>query len=177
MPDQFTEELVGHRACLYGYAISFTRSVPDAEDLLQETFRKALSARRTFREGTSMMAWLYTIMRNTACMMYHKSKREWAPPQNWSDEAIEELLDSRYQEPAQETHLDLSRILSTLEGFLSPREIRLVIGSALGFKYADLGKELGIPEGTVKSGLSRALVKLKRRFPDFGPSSTQSPRR
>ncbi|MBJ7353106.1 MAG: RNA polymerase subunit sigma-70, partial [Rhodococcus sp.] len=44
---------------LYGAALRMTRNPADAEDLVQETFVKAYSAFRSFREGTNLKAWLY----------------------------------------------------------------------------------------------------------------------
>jgi len=55
------------RACaarLYPAAARMTGNAPDAEDLVQETFAKALSACGQFRPGTNLNAWLHRIMTN-----------------------------------------------------------------------------------------------------------------
>jgi RNA polymerase sigma-70 factor, ECF subfamily len=53
------------RAQLKQTAMRLTRDHREAEDLLQETVYKAFAKRDTFTAGTSLQAWLYTIIRNT----------------------------------------------------------------------------------------------------------------
>lgn len=61
---------------LYNFAFKFTQNVEDAEDLLQETFIKAIRFEERFREDTNLRGWLFTIMRNTFINDYrNKSKR------------------------------------------------------------------------------------------------------
>ncbi|MCW0214621.1 MAG: sigma-70 family RNA polymerase sigma factor, partial [Pseudonocardia sp.] len=69
---------------LYGAALRMTRNPADAEDLVQETFLKAYSAFRTFREGTNLKAWLYRILTNTYINGYRKKQRQ--PLQSPTDE-------------------------------------------------------------------------------------------
>ena len=49
---------------LYRTALRMTRSAADAEDLTQETYARALGASGSFRTGTNLKAWLFTILRN-----------------------------------------------------------------------------------------------------------------
>src|SRR5947208_15068931 len=51
---------------LYRAALRMTRSPADAEDLVQETYLKAFRAADSFRPGTNLRAWLFTILHNTA---------------------------------------------------------------------------------------------------------------
>ena len=69
------------RACaarLYPAAARMTGNGPDAEDLVQETFAKALSACGQFRPGTNLNAWLHRIMTNIYISGYRKRQRQ--PP-------------------------------------------------------------------------------------------------
>src|ERR1700761_7631956 len=50
---------------LYNFAHWLTGNSTDAEDLVQETYAKALKGIRTFAEGTNFRAWMYSILRNT----------------------------------------------------------------------------------------------------------------
>src|SRR5262245_58277376 len=50
---------------LYRTALRLTRSPADAEDLVQETYLKAFRASASFKPGTNLRAWLFTILHNT----------------------------------------------------------------------------------------------------------------
>ena len=50
---------------LYNFAHWLTGDRTDAEDLVQETYAKALKGFRSFEEGTNLRAWMYRILRNS----------------------------------------------------------------------------------------------------------------
>ncbi|MFX4982789.1 sigma-70 family RNA polymerase sigma factor, partial [Acinetobacter baumannii] len=58
------------------FAISLTGSMDRADDLVQDTVMKAWAAAESFQEGTSLRAWLFTIMRNTFFSQHRKRRRE-----------------------------------------------------------------------------------------------------
>jgi RNA polymerase sigma-70 factor, ECF subfamily len=49
---------------LYGYAMAVTRNRTDAEDLVQETYLRAIRGMGSLREGSNVKSWLFTILRN-----------------------------------------------------------------------------------------------------------------
>ena len=59
---------------LYKTALRMTRSVPESEDLLQETYLKAFRYYSGFEEGTNLKAWLFRIMKNNFINGYRKRK-------------------------------------------------------------------------------------------------------
>ena len=70
---EFTYELNLLRPKLFEVAFKFFKSIDDAEDLIQETFLKALKYRDKYRSETNFAGWVYTIMRNT---YFNISKRK-----------------------------------------------------------------------------------------------------
>ena len=62
---QFSNKLLSLETNLKYYALSLTSDNDRANDLLQETFLKALTYKDKFTENTNFKAWVYTIMKNT----------------------------------------------------------------------------------------------------------------
>jgi RNA polymerase sigma-70 factor (ECF subfamily) len=62
----FTEEFEGIRGQLKSYLLRITASIADAEDIVQDTYIKALEKLSTFRGESSLKTWLFTIASNLA---------------------------------------------------------------------------------------------------------------
>src|SRR5580692_700894 len=56
--------LIKHIDGLYSYALALSRNRVDAEDLVQETYLRAIPAVRRLRKESNIKSWLYTILRN-----------------------------------------------------------------------------------------------------------------
>ena len=74
------DQLVEHLRPLRAFAISLTRNVTAADDLVQETILKAWASIDKFQRGSNLQAWLFTILRNTYYSSLRKSRREVADP-------------------------------------------------------------------------------------------------
>src|ERR1700691_1838458 len=61
---------------LRAFAISLSGNVDRADDLVQETLLRALANLGSFEPGTTMSAWLFTILRNLFRSEYRKRRRE-----------------------------------------------------------------------------------------------------
>ena len=70
---QFNNALLGLQDKLHFYALSLTTDHERANDLLQETFLKALTYRDKFTQNTNFKAWIYTIMKNTFINDYRRN--------------------------------------------------------------------------------------------------------
>src|SRR5262250_721517 len=62
----FEAEALASLDSLYRTALRLTRVPADAEDLVQDTYLKAFRAADSFKPGTNLRAWLFTILHNTA---------------------------------------------------------------------------------------------------------------
>lgn len=81
-----------YQRSLFLYALSLTKNVPDAEDLIQETFLKAFLS---YKETGSLKAWLITVLKNEFLNLCRKRQKEILDNGEWFSQqqaASEELL-------------------------------------------------------------------------------------
>lgn len=72
---EFNHKLLGLQKNLKYFAYTLTSNYDDAQDLVQETFVKALTNRDKFTADTNLKAWTFTIMKNTFINNYRQSVR------------------------------------------------------------------------------------------------------
>jgi len=138
---------------LRAFARFLARDRTAADDLVQETILRALSALHQFQTGTSLKAWLFTILRNAFYELRRRSSRESAAiaASFDTDEAASPNQDSRTD------ITDLQGLIWTLSPLL--REALILIG-AQELSYEEAALVCGVPVGTMKARLSRARVAL-----------------
>jgi RNA polymerase sigma-70 factor (ECF subfamily) len=149
----FKDELLAETRNLRAFAISLSGSVSLADDLVQESLLRAWSNSEKFQPGTSLRAWLFTILRNIYYSNYRKRSRE--------VQDSDGLYARRLTVPGdQESHLDLEDFRNALTKLpAEQREVLTLIGaSGLSYEEAAVVCQVGI--GTIKSRLSRARAKL-----------------
>src|SRR5256885_12895144 len=96
--DAFETEAVSYSDALYRTALRMTRSEADAEDLVQETYIRALRFREQFPPGPNVKAWLFRILTNAFINAYRKRSRQ---PQTAELDDVDEF--SLYRRMSQET--------------------------------------------------------------------------
>jgi RNA polymerase sigma-70 factor (ECF subfamily) len=138
-----------------------------ADDLVQDTLMKSWAAADSFQDGTSLRAWLFTIMRNTFFSQHRKRRRE---VQDVDGEAASHLV----SHPEQLGHLDLADFRAALAELpVDQREVLMLVGAS-GFSYEEAAEICNCAVGTIKSRLNRARQKLMQTLKldsadEFGP--------
>ena len=147
---------------LYNHACWLTRNHAEAEDLVQETFSKALRAFDSFRADTNFKGWIFRILRNT----FLTSRTGIAASRTVFLEDHQQALDTMDGSPTPEDNLirldnqaTLQRAMEQLEPTL--REA-LLLCDVEEVKYKDIALILDIPIGTVMSRISRARRALRQ---------------
>jgi RNA polymerase sigma-70 factor, ECF subfamily len=135
-----------------------------ADDLAQEALAKAWQSRDTFRAGSNLKAWLFTILRN---QFYSDRRRAWrqAP---WDDSAAERVPIARGE---QTWAVQLSDTARALRGLPAEQREALILVGAGGFSYEDAAKISNCAVGTVKSRVARARKALSAALEGNGPLS------
>ena len=171
----FTSGVLPYRDQLYKSALRMTRSVEDAEDLLQETYLKAYKYYERFAEGTNFKAWLFKIMKNTFINSYRKKKLQ--PPKVDFDE-VHEGLEETLLEAANTAQADPESTVMAIEMdhevkqtlLELPHDYKMVVllADLEGFSYKEIADILEVPVGTVMSRLYRGRRMLERTLLSYG---------
>lgn len=159
-------EALAHADSLYRLARRLTGSATDAEDLVQDTYARALGAWDSFTFGTNVRAWLYRILRNAHIDLLRRRRIDPLGGRLDSEASVEpELASGRSQEaePDQLRHLMVGELEAALN--LLPADARTVILLDLeGLTETEVADVMTCSVGTVKSRLSRARATLRGRL-------------
>jgi RNA polymerase sigma-70 factor, ECF subfamily len=146
---------------LYNFAHWLTQDRHEAEDLVQETYVKALKGFRSFQPGTNFRAWIYKILRNTFLTSRTGLKSTATVP--LEPESEHETLSASNDTP--ETILlqrsDQQLIQQALTRLPVPYREVLLLCEFEEMSYQEISATLAIPRGTVMSRLSRARRALR----------------
>lgn len=147
------EEMLAAVPKLRAFAISLSGNVDRADDLVQETLLKALANIDSFKRGTNMPAWLFTILRNLFISEYRKRKRE-------VEDSEGHYAASLVSPPEQIGKLELQEFRTALVKLPPEQREALILIGASGFSYEETAKICGCAVGTIKSRVNRARTHL-----------------
>jgi RNA polymerase sigma-70 factor, ECF subfamily len=150
---------------LYNFAHWLTQNREEAEDLVQETYAKALKGFSSFQLGTNFRAWMYRILRNTFLTSRSGLKVSMTVPLDAEEENGPELAVER---ETPETLLFERSDRDLLESAIDELPIHfrevLLLCEVEEMSYQEISETLSIPIGTVMSRLSRARRALRHRL-------------
>jgi len=141
---------------LYNFARWLVRNSNDAEDLVQETYLKALRSFASFQPGTNFRAWMFRILKNTFLSSRSTLERRMNDAMV-SDEDCQELAVETETPEAILMNRSNSQLVQRAMGDL-PVHYRetLLLCEVEEMSYQEIGEILSIPIGTVMSRLARA---------------------
>lgn len=172
------EFLKQHAQTAYNLALRLTGNAADAEDLAQDALIRALKALPSFRGESAGSTWLYRITVNTWKNRVRSEKRRafWrsvplAGLFGAGEDGEEPGRELKAEEPALDASLETEETNRAVQKALMEldEESRavLVLREIEGLPYDRIAETLGIPEGTVKSRLSRSREALKAKLGAF----------
>lgn len=150
---------------LYNFACWLTQDRHEAEDLVQETYTRALKGFSSFQPGTNFRAWIYRILRNTF-LTSRTGLRVTVPLEPEGDAenlaVVEDTPESILLE-----RLDAQLVRDALDRLpVAHREV-ILLCDVEEMSYQEISQTLSIPMGTVMSRLSRARQALRRTVRDL----------
>ena len=173
--DEFRQQALQHLDALHNLAVYLTRNGSEAEDLVQETYVRALRFSHRFQPGTHLRAWMFQILRNTFLTFYRLREREPALGEaGVADGPAPMFHDAPAQDgESQSAHMDLEEALRRIpEEFRTP----LMLAEIEGLSLDDVARIMDCPVGTVKSRIFRAKERLRSLLKDYGePGRERAP--
>jgi len=147
---------------LYNFAHWLTQNRDEAEDLVQETYAKALKGFGSFQPGTNFRAWIFRILRNTFLTSRTGLAATRTVPLDSEDEPEQTVAVSR--ETPESILLEQAgqqQVQAALEQVpVIYREV-LLLCDVEEMSYQEIADTLGVPIGTVMSRLYRARKALR----------------
>jgi len=154
-----------HQARLFRYLLAVTRDWDTAEDLLQETWVRALGRAEQYKAIATFEAWLRAIARHLVIDLARQRAR---------DRNLDRPLDEDQHplpEPAARDvfspfelasrRQDAARVHAALRRLSHHLQVVCLLRFFGGFRLEEIAARLGVPSGTVKSRLHRGLASLR----------------
>ena len=162
---EFNQQLINQRTPLKNFAYSLTLNSEEAQDLVQETYLKALKYRDKFADASNLKAWLYTIMKNTFINTYRRSVRTRQIITQTDDLSLVKPLNGS-NGPSAESQINLKHINNAVASLDEEYKVPFMRYFD-GYKYKEIADELDLPIGTVKSRIFLARKKLMSDLKEF----------
>jgi RNA polymerase sigma-70 factor (ECF subfamily) len=146
---------------LYNFAHWLTQNREETEDLVQETYAKALRGFSSFQLGTNFRAWMYRILRNTFLTSRTGLRATSTVPLDSEEDGPELAVENETPETILLKRSDSQLVQDAINDLpVHYREI-LLLCEVEEMSYQEIAETLSIPIGTVMSRLSRARRTLR----------------
>jgi len=170
----FSQAALEHIDALYGFAMMLTRNQTEAEDLVQETYLRAVRAFGQLMPDSNLKSWMFAIMRN-AWLNQLRHRRsgprfveldaEEGDRSNWLDH----MASNPYAIYVRK--VEREEVRAAIESLPGPYREIIVLRDIEEFSYQQIAAILGCPAGTVMSRLGRAREKLRRLLSEWQRSN------
>jgi RNA polymerase sigma-70 factor (ECF subfamily) len=168
----FSQTALEHLDSLYGYALILTRDQTAAEDLVQETYLRAVRAFGQLVPNSNLKSWLFVIMRN-AWLNQLRHARSGPRFVELNDEEVGFVhQNDRANEDPHVVYLrkeERERIRVAIANLPELYREIIVLRDLEGFSYQEIATMLECPAGTVMSRLGRARAKLRHALASWQP--------
>lgn len=141
--DHFAEQMLG-------VCYRYTKSITDAEDILQDGFVKVFRHLHTYKNEGELGGWIRRIMVTTA-LNYLKKHKRYQVDLSFENEALHPVTDNDV-----EVKLSAKELAELIRQLPTGYQAIFNLYAVEGYTHVEIGKMLGISEGTSRSQYSRA---------------------
>ena len=149
---------------LYGYAMTLAHNPAEAEDLVQETYLRAMSAFERLRPGSNLKSWLFTILCNIRFNQIRDNHSKTRSIETEAPGSTPEVEDKSSKDPFSLclTKIKQADVRKAIESLPATYREVIVLREFEQLSYGEIAQILDCPPGTVMSRLNRAREKLKQ---------------
>jgi RNA polymerase sigma-70 factor (ECF subfamily) len=141
---------------LYNFARWLVHNQNDAEDLVQETYLKALRSFASFQRGTNFRAWMFRILKNTFLSSCSKLERRMTVAIDSEKDGYEPPVDTETPEAILMNRSNSELVQRAIYNLPVHYRETLLLCEVEEMSYQEIAGILSIPTGTVMSRLARA---------------------
>jgi RNA polymerase sigma-70 factor (ECF subfamily) len=172
--EAFEQQALEYLDVLYGTALRLTTNQSQAEDLVQDTYLRALRFRHRFDPGTNLRAWLFKMLMNLFINKYRRDRRGRELREGFErhDVAEKVMPQERLTPTTQPEEYFFEKLFSddvvqALDELPADFKMVVLLADVNGFGYSQIADILGIPVGTVMSRLHRGRRLLRQKLYAF----------
>jgi RNA polymerase sigma-70 factor (ECF subfamily) len=147
---------------LYNFARWLVHNSNDAEDLVQETYLKALRSFASFQLGTNFRAWMFRILKNTFLSSCSTLERRMTDAMVSREDEHELTVDTETPETILMNRSNSQLVQSAINDLPVHYREALLLCDVEGMSYQEIAEILSIPIGTVMSRLARARKAVRK---------------
>jgi RNA polymerase sigma factor (sigma-70 family) len=162
---EFNSQLTNLQNNLQYFATTLTGNTEDANDLMQDTYLKALKNREKYQDDTNLKAWTFTIMKNTFINNYRKNRNINSIMDN-TDDVYNMNIQCKSEFPSPDSEYQIKEIHSKIAKLNETQRTPFEMYHS-GYKYHEIADELNISIGTVKSRIFLSRQKLMDSLEDY----------
>jgi RNA polymerase sigma-70 factor (ECF subfamily) len=162
----FGAEISQYEKMLRPFAFNLTKSREESEDLIQDTFFRAIANKEKFEEGTNIKAWLFTIMRNIFINNYRRNQKRNTVTDTSDNQYLLNSTKKIERNDSERSFIaeDIQKAMVEVSNdFTEPFMMYYN-----GYKYQEIAEKLDLPLGTVKSRIFFARKELQSRLKEMG---------
>jgi len=147
---------------LYNFACWLAHDASDAEDLVQETYLKALRSFPSFQPGTNFRAWMFRILRNNFLSSCSKLERRMTVAMDSDEDGPELAVDTETPETILMNRFNSKLVQRAIDDLPVHYRETLLLCEVEEMSYQEIAEILSIPMGTVMSRLARARKSVRK---------------